>query len=64
MPRAKKGDKFFLHSKAKSGHRKGKYLLGSRSDKATLQELLDFLKKHNIQPSQVEIMPNFITYAS
>ncbi len=60
MPRAKKGDKFFMQ---KLGASKGRHLIGLRAESANLQDLLDFLKEKNINPAKVDIPSTFITQA-
>lgn len=67
MPRTLKSSKFFLYSAKKSGHQKGKMLLGVNhnhkggTDNINLQDLIDFLGAHNIDPSKVELLPMFMT---
>jgi hypothetical protein len=67
MSCTKKADKFFIYAAKKYGHFKGKRLLGIKhtykegSENLTLQDLLDFLKDKDIEPSTVEFPDNFIT---
>ncbi|HEY4518130.1 MAG TPA: hypothetical protein VJG48_00715 [Candidatus Paceibacterota bacterium] len=67
MPRTAKTDPFFIYAAKKSGSLKGKRLLGvnhcSEERKLTLQDLLKFLAKNGIQPSDVELPGSFTTCA-
>jgi hypothetical protein len=69
MPRTQKSSKFFLYTAKKSGHHKGKMLLGTNheyeggQENITLQDLIDFLKENKIEPTRVELPGHFITTA-
>ncbi len=64
---ARNKDKFFIYAAKKSGYLKNKRLLGVNHRHAgaelTLQDLLDFLREKNVDPSSVIIFHNFTTYA-
>jgi len=68
MPPALKVQKFFLRAAKKSGFSKGRILIGVNSryvegvDSISLQDLIDFVAKNEINPSDVAI-GKFITYA-
>jgi hypothetical protein len=70
MPRPKKTDKFFFYSPKKSGYSRGKMLVGVNhryeggTDNLNLQDLIDFLKENEIDPSNVKVHASFSTYAS
>lgn len=65
MPRALKSDKFFIYAPKRSGYSKGKRLMGVNltGDKGhkdvNLQDLLDFLKKNEIDPAKVPLPGQF-----
>ncbi|MES2994701.1 MAG: hypothetical protein V4681_01545 [Patescibacteria group bacterium] len=67
MPRARSTDKFYIRAPLKSGSAKGKRALGTNPgfhgnrDSITLQDLLNFLHKHGIDPSQVSIPRGYMT---
>lgn len=69
MPRALKTDKFFFYTAKKSGHWKGKIMIGVNGlyeggiNNISIQDLIDFLAKNEINPSNVEINNSFIVYA-
>ena len=69
MPRATKKDKFFIYTAEKSGNFKNKMLLGVNHfyegdvENINLQDLLDFIKEKNIDPSRVHISSSFSSYA-
>lgn len=63
MPRALKSDKFFIYAPTKVGYGKGTRLMGVNhlyKGSINLQDLLDFLKKHEIDPARVPVSTNFI----
>lgn len=55
MPRAKETDKFFIYATETGGPNKGTRLLGSNSGSINVQDLLDFLKKHGVEPRDVPL---------
>lgn len=61
MPRASIKDKFFIYAPRRSGERKGQVMLGANhqydgsAGEITLQDLVDFLKKNNLEPANVPI---------
>jgi hypothetical protein len=66
MPRALNTDKFFHYLPTKSGSYKGQILLGVNhnykdKERVTLRDLLDHLKKNNIDPSRVKIPSDYTT---
>ena len=67
MPRALSTDKFFHYAPKKSGSRKGRILLGvnhayaGNKEDISLPDLLDYLGKHNIDPSKVKVPQGYIT---
>ena len=67
MPRAARTDKFYMHAPPKKGREKGKSLIGINHnyvggvDAITLQDLLDFLKEHDIDPVRVNLPSHYTT---
>jgi len=65
MPRPKITDKFFVYNARKSGFCKNKMLIGvnhmygGKTDNLYLQDLIDFLKEKEIDPSTVKIHGSF-----
>jgi hypothetical protein len=65
----KKAEKFFIYAAKKSGHYKGKRLLGVNhsyeggADNLTLEDLVEFLKGKNIDLSSVALPSSFTTVA-
>lgn len=59
----RKTDKFFIHAARKSGKSKGKRLLGVNhsygggTENVTFQDLVEFLKEKNIDPSTI-VLPS------
>lgn len=70
MPRPKKTDKFFFYTAKKTGFFKNKRLIGVNhlqeggSDNLNLQDLIDFVKENDIDPSKVKIHGSFTSYAT
>ncbi len=66
MPRSTKKDKFFYLNPGKTGSRKGKILFGVNSNyegnvgNLSVQDLVDFLKEKNFDPSKVSLSSMFI----
>ena len=66
MPRTLKSSPFFLYAAKKSGYWKNKMLLGINhgyeggSENISVTDLVDFLKKNNIDPSEVKLENNFM----
>ena len=66
---AKKTDKFFIYAAGRSGYYKGKRLMGVNhlyeggTENLTLQDLIEFLREKNINPSTVVIPSSFMTVA-
>jgi hypothetical protein len=69
MPRRSKSSKFFIYAPKKSGHLKGKMLLGVNgmyeggTDSLTIQDLVDFLQEQGIPLSTVELPEYFMSVA-
>jgi hypothetical protein len=69
MSRRLKSSKFFLYAPFRSGWRKGERLLGVNylyeggTENLNLQDLIDFLKEENIDPSVVRLNSSFTTTA-
>ncbi len=67
MPRALKTDKFFLYKPTKSGPRKNSIFVGANDkfeggvSNVNLQDLIEFLAKNNIDPSDVS-MERFMAF--
>lgn len=65
MPRANSTDKFYIYAPQRSGRAKGKRLIGVNHrhsggvDNITLEDLLNFLHKHEIEPSRVSIPSHY-----
>jgi len=69
MPRPKKTDKFFFYTAKQAGFFKNKRLIGVNysqeggPDNLNLQDLIDFVKENDIDPSKVKIHSSFTSYA-
>jgi len=69
MSRATKNDPFFIYAAKANGYWKGKRLIGVNRTyegdvgQLTLQDLLSFLNKHDVDPADVKIDQSFLTYA-
>ena len=69
MPRPKKTDKFFFYTAKKSGFHKNKKLIGvnhfheESGNNLNLQDLINFVKENDIDPSKVKIHSSFTSYA-
>jgi len=65
MPRTLKSSPFYLYAPKKSGYWKNKMLLGVNHgyeggfENISVTDLVDFLKKNNINPSEVKIGSHF-----